>query len=299
MDESAKESSPPVSGEGRGQASGAGGIRPLRTYRSDAEELVARGRVSVVGIAAREMERARAAPREESGRGGLRIAYIAAGVILLLAGIGAGGLVYVALGPGEAEGPPRRVSLIPAERAEPVALPGGKPELALPALAAAKDSLPLALGNVAELIPEEGGVSLSAGEFLSWIGARAPARLLRTLGPAFMLGVHAFNGNQPFLIFTTDSYEQAFAGMIAWEESMSADLAPLFGPPIALTSGTATPAAVFESRVLRNRDVRVLPRGGGIGLLYAFPDRRTILITTNENTFAEAVTRLATARLAP
>ena len=158
------------------------------------------------------------------------------------------------------------------------------------------------------LTAEEGGIPklISAQTFLSMLGAEATDSLARSFEPLFFFGVHVFNGNQPFLIFKTLSYENTFAGMLAWESTLQKELSPVFGAaltradlqPIATSTETILPSASFEDKVLRNKDARVFRgRGGEIVLLYSFVDHATLVITTNEYTFAEIISRLGAARL--
>ncbi len=131
-------------------------------------------------------------------------------------------------------------------------------------------------------------------KFVQLLDTRAPAAFLRSLNAGYIYGLHATNGTQPFVIFKTNSYETAFAGMLAWEENMREDLA------IIVTLAPALPAfnaPKFEDVVVKNRDVRVLKDASGKPeLMYSFPDRSTLIITTNENTLKEIFDRLSTTR---
>ncbi|MFQ5788614.1 MAG: hypothetical protein ACE5H1_11620, partial [Thermodesulfobacteriota bacterium] len=177
-------------------------------------------------------------------------------------------------------------------------------------LTAIKDRTQLSIGKIKNVFitesfaDREGIVRIgliSASDFLNTINAHLPASFLRSLKPEFMLGVHMQSGNNPFLILKTGFYENAFAGMLEWEREIKEDLAPLFGPAdFDLISnenfGTSAPpstAPTFSDFVMKNKDVRILKDNDGeIALLYSFIDKNTIVITTNENTFSEVLTRL-------
>jgi len=82
-----------------------------------------------------------------------------------------------------------------------------------------------------QLLPEERGailVELTTDEFFRRIAPEAPAALRRALNPAFTFGVHAFHDNIAFLVFGVQSFEIAFAEMLAWERTLSLDLGPVF-----------------------------------------------------------------------
>lgn len=132
---------------------------------------------------------------------------------------------------------------------------------------------------------------------LSW---RIPGKLLRSVEDDFVFGVHAFDGNQPFIVLKISSYEQAFAGMLEWEKDIVSDLGLFFGITPAstdtgtsATSTTATTRDVFVDKVIRNKDTRVLMRNNSPVLIYSFYDRKTLIITTNENTFKEIMAHLS------
>ena len=141
---------------------------------------------------------------------------------------------------------------------------------------------------------------VSARAFVSRLDTRAPDTLLRTLNDEMTFGVHIFDGNQPFIILKTRFYENAFSGMLAWEQFMNEDLAPLFGPVVEFEASTSTPFRTipFKDRVIRNKETRILAdNDGSILLLYSFVDQNTIVITTHEHTFSEIISRLTAIRI--
>lgn len=120
-------------------------------------------------------------------------------------------------------------------------------------------------------------------DLLRLLNLPIPDMLARTLKPDYMLGVHAFNNNQAFLILKTDYYDTAFAGMLSWERSMHKDLLPLFGRKNRLTD---LENSHWGDLILKNKDMRVLKYpSGDIALLYAFKDQKTIIISTSQDTF--------------
>ena len=174
----------------------------------------------------------------------------------------------------------------------------------------------LAVGLIAGFTPMEASttdaeapaVPLSAQQFISALAPDVPNTLLRTLEPNFLLGVHSFNNtNQPFLILSVDSYEQGFAGMLAWETTMSQDLAPLFpttsslpAPSTVAATSTQVINTGFTDNVVDNHDARVLlDQNGNSILLWAFLDQQTIVITTNQYTLTEIISRLKASPITP
>ncbi len=160
--------------------------------------------------------------------------------------------------------------------------------------------------------------------FFAAVAPRAPSSLTRAFGTTLFAGVYSLNTQYPFLIITVDSFNNAFAGMLAWEKNMYADLGPLFhkddadqhtSAPIiinalATTTSSTTPALPvappptivpkenFEDAIIKNKDARVLRDSRDrILLIYSFIDERTLLITDSEQSFDEMITRLTTAKL--
>lgn len=133
-------------------------------------------------------------------------------------------------------------------------------------------------------------VPVKANEFaLTWDN-QMPNMLTRSLGEKFMLGVYSSqaNENTPFLILTTESYPQTFAGMIKWEQSMLSDINNLFG--IKTTTQTNN---IFTDRITDGKDVRILTDiNGDILMLYSFVDKNTVIITTNTETFSVVLQKL-------
>lgn len=93
---------------------------------------------------------------------------------------------------------------------------------------------------------------------------------------------------EPFLILKTTEFDTAFAGMLSWENSMSADLAPLFGEPVTESldpqarTASGIRSAFFVDGIIANRSARILYDKLGLErLVYVFIDQHTILITTN------------------
>ena len=133
-------------------------------------------------------------------------------------------------------------------------------------------------------------VQINASEFASIWENKMPNMLTRSLGEKFMLGVYSSqtNKNTPFLILTTGSYPQTFAGMIKWEQSMLSDINNLFG--IETTTQTNN---IFEDRIINGKDVRILTdMDGNILILYSLIDKNTVIVTTNTETFSVILQKL-------
>jgi hypothetical protein len=99
-----------------------------------------------------------------------------------------------------------------------------------------------------------------------------------------------------FIIFRLSSFENAFAGMLAWEETLAEDIGPLFKNSTKLA--TLYPTKEFEDITARNKDARVLrSETGEILLLYSFFDNNTLIITENDEAMRSLINKLSSSLL--
>ena len=118
-----------------------------------------------------------------------------------------------------------------------------------------------------------------------------------------MFGLHVLNVNQPFLVFKTNYYQNTYAGMLSWENTLMEDIGSIFTPPeVAVVAETSDQVLGrnknFEDIVVKNRDTRALRnQDGKIIFLYSFPDKNTLVLTTNADTLEKISTRLLSGKL--
>jgi hypothetical protein len=193
------------------------------------------------------------------------------------------------------------------------------------ALQAAKKDTNISLGLIEwlYLTNQEQTAQLGITELLGIIAPQTPGEIMRVLTETYFLGLHSFDENQPFLLLQVDSYETAYAGMLTWENTLQSDLFPFFNriavpratppviiEPIATSTSSTTPEAPryrqqfiptsFVDKVVENRDTRaIVSDGGELLLLWTFLGRNTILITTNEYTLREVISRLTVTPVVP
>jgi hypothetical protein len=296
-------------------------LKPLRTYKLDAQESVKANRTSLVSVAAAEERRRTSstpAQLEMRPRAPFPWKRIVVGTVsLLLIVIGGAAVAYVVMGPPTVE-PPAEVqasTIMYVDGSTEVEMQGLDHIALMQKLSELRDNAGLSLGLMREFFltlpvtqtaadgEETVGKRLATTqEAMDLISPNMPDSLSRALQPEFIMGAHVFDGNQAFIVFRTDAYQQAVAGMLEWEYAMRAELSPFFNRdprprlPGEATNSTTTPRVIpssFVDRVVRNHDARVLyNETGDIILLYAFLDQRTIAVTTNENTLFELASRL-------
>jgi mRNA-degrading endonuclease RelE of RelBE toxin-antitoxin system len=293
-------------------------LKSLRTYKGDLEKVMGTKSGSLVGIASAESKRRYSGKKaastpygkaKKSKKGfGKKVGIIILITILVVLGIGSMFYFYGKSNPGIVESGFKIQSIIFADDNSEFNITDLSRRQILNELASAKVSTQLSIGRINNVvitksflneIGEEKKTLAGTKDFLNAIDAQVPTSFLRSLQTSFMVGVHVFDGNQPFIILNTSFYENAFVGMLEWERSIKEDLSPFFAEKeIAVNTlaqvATTTEIKVltFNDLVLKNKDTRVLKnKNGDIVLIYSFIDKNTIVITTNEHTFSEVLTR--------
>lgn len=267
-------------------AEGAPRIAPIRTYAADISEVIRKRGETLSTIVRAEQEKGGPLNKEKETeyRAGMQRALLIAGAAgLVLLGIAIIGLVLIFS--GNEEPAPEYAPLISANTA--VSIPIQAEANLLELLAAERVASDINLGEVAEVVISEGGARLSPSQILTLLNA--PPTIARN-ATDIMVGIHAFNRNQPFLLIEVEAYDRAFEAMLAWEPSMAENLGAFFAPNRAIM--TPPPATLsFADYVYQNVDVRASDSSWQI--VYAFPERNLLLITTNDSTLREVMTRLS------
>lgn len=150
----------------------------------------------------------------------------------------------------------------------------------------------------------------TAQEFFDLTRSRPNDSLKTALGTNYFLGSYSGNPHDTFMLFTVNSYESAYPGMLAWEPFMETDIGRFF-PYSRMATANATETGStsisvrsvgqpleFRDRVLQNKDTRVLiGDDGNIKFLYTFLDTKTLLIVSSERGLKEVQSRLTTGRI--
>lgn len=282
-------------------------IKTIRTYQSDVAEALKSQKTSVIQMVLSEQEKKREAIEEASPKKAKNLVLIVISVTLMVIGITAAGFAAWRYATNqEKAGQAERVLSIPSiiftEEKKGIDITDLSKDRIIRIVSAETASAKLRLDFIEQIyfVKNIGGAIdtasgepvqtlVRASEFFTDVESGIPESLARALAQNFFFGVHAFNGNQPFIILRTDYFESAFAGMLKWEHTMARDILPLFGK-------TLTPETIsrpFEDIVIRNRDLRALrDPNGTVILLYIFYDKNTAIIATADETIKEVVDRL-------
>lgn len=281
----------------------------IRTYKGDVEETIQANHVSSINIALAEnkkmMERIRSAEVEKVT---IKKNYtvLIVSLLLIVGGILAFAIPYFLVNKQYAkEEVSENISsdnFITVDSEEKINLDGVVLDRLSSILSERVDQSNIRLGSIKNIFLTEGtGTTekvIGSQRFVSLMNFNLPKEMERTLKPEYMFGMHAFNGNQKFLILKVGSYENTFAGMLKWEIDLWSDFKSLFslssiGLPTSQTGsipGIETP--VFQDAVYANKDTRVIKdSSGGILFLYSIIDKNTVVFTTSSDTLKEIINR--------
>lgn len=287
-------------------------VVPVHTLKDDFQGIVRERKMSLVRAAALEQDKRRNVDkRYDVARSGQRrrsFGIIFASVLFALLGTGAFlGVALVMQERGGTAPGQNASSLLFAESSLPLPIENLASFDIKRLLSQARLSAGT-LGSITRIIPTVAdtnaeGSSLERAatlqEFLEAIDAGASPELTRALGSEFFFGLHTVDENAPIFIAPVLSYERAFAGMLAWEETLNTDLVPVFTavPTTKLGASGLLEERRFEDVVMRNYDVRVLTDDAGtIQLYYSFPTRELLIIAESPYSFAEILARLRAER---
>lgn len=266
----------------------------LHTYSSDFAEHVTEQGASPVAVLAAEQDAGPAptaadfVPKKEKSSASV---YIAAGILLVIAGAGIALATYWLRGSAPAPVAtltPPVVRIFVDDRAT-VSGTGR----ALAQAIEEQVQKPLAAGAV-RAITTANATSTDKSVF-SALQFPAPDVLLRNIyADGSMAGIVNASEQSPFFLLSVQSYGDTFAGMLAWEPHMAQDLKTLFPP----SSGASASAQYsFIDKVVANHDARALRDSAGhTMIIYGYWDPSSLIIAHDESAFTELVSRLATSR---
>lgn len=300
-----------------------GELKPIRTYERDVEEVLHGQNVSLSKIALAESVKRRRPSAPSPLAQPLRIvlpqgartgigqhrwfssSFALFGIIAALAA-GALSIAWLFFGAGGETAPAPFEPRVREEKGAPLVFTEEQRTAFIARVrgAVAQMQVPLSELSLLPLRKKDGGdaVALSFEELSAALEAGTPPALARALLPPLTAGIHGIRGNQLFFLFPVTSFDNAFESMLLWERTMIRDIGPLFGineRSVADAAATTTKEALanrltFRDVVVKNKDLRaVFDKAGKIIFLYSFPDKQSLIITTNEETFRALLPRVS------
>jgi len=298
--------------------------KPIRTYESDIAEAIAHQKTSVVTMAIAESKarnQGDSIANNPPSQTGKKVFIFILSIVFIAAG-GAGGYYLYLKSPLAIAPVAQQVQKVPS-----VINPDVQSIVNVPSLQKnifikfisdeLSNSDTTKPGEITEFVLAQTTGStttrLGTAQFINAAGFTILDSLKRALTDRMMIGtISDDTQSYPFIIFTTDFFQNAFSGMLKWEDNMPEELADIFNyreQPVTepiLTENTASSTPVensisrfynirgtFKDKAVMNRDVREFTDSEGrILFLYTFLDRNTILITTSESVISSIVNRI-------
>jgi hypothetical protein len=292
-------------------------IPSMRTFKDDLQTLVKVKKMSLVKAATLENDKRRGQEKVANSGGPVREksrARVFAITFAIVVLVGLGGLAALAVITiqGQRASDVQVAddnSFLFTEQTFTLPLTGQKPRDLLNQLAGARQGVGLTLGAITRIVPTVNETNIETGkeserqastsELLNSLGTRAPQDLVKSFDDVFFMGVHTVDENVPIIIIPILLYQNAFAGMLEWEDNINEDLSPLFSKVPYQTKGADGNISPnrFEDIIIRNFDVRALrDLDGSIRMLYAFPTREILIIAESPLSFVESLARLRAER---
>ena len=269
------------------------GLKSLRTYEGDVQEIMAKNKTSISSIVAAEQNRRDRTMINTEGEIENRAKnkfYILAGSLLLILGLITLGAVYYIHSNNTKETTVKKnKTIISFAQESVVPVTNSTREQMLNTIIREKKSFTMPVNSVLYLnTSDQLHTPANIESVFTLLAPRIPPTLARSFGSQYMIGIYSFDTNEPFILLTTDDYGNSYAGMLKWEPDIVRDIGVLFGA--RTENGTSTPN--FQDRSLKNRDLRIFKNDSGkTTLLYSFIDKHTLVITTNENIFSAILSK--------
>lgn len=256
----------------------------IRTYASDMSRAIKARGESLASIVNKEQTREQKNTQTQttSALTPRRILLIAGTAVLILAGLGVF-IGSVLFSPSD-EVTTLNTGIIFTNEVFTISTQGNAGPL-IDQLADIRERENLLLGEIMRVDLIENGTPIVGAELADRLSL--PSALAREVGEV-MVGIHAFDRNQPFIILRVGTYDRSFGAMLGWERDMARALGDFFAPVDA--SQSTPPPLTFTDEVVRNVDVRRSEESWPI--LYTFLQQDLLVITTNEFTLREITTRL-------
>jgi len=258
-------------------------VRPLRTFEDDMAQAVEKQRETAISMSVKESARNRreGIVRETPTNGSSRKTLVYLSLFFILAGLVVIGYFYWQSRPAPVEQIIiDTLILSDQEIAQDVS---GLSKQDFINLVKSNRASTKAVGTLTNFKLLKEATELTPTEFLEFLGAQTPSVLTRSITDKMMFGlIQLPEFSVPFWVVEVDSFENAFGGMLAWENTLSEDVSSIFSEKSAPTG------RAFEDLVSKNKDLRVLTNLDGEQILiYTFLDKNSILITENEAAFRE------------
>ncbi|HUC88850.1 MAG TPA: hypothetical protein VMR49_02360 [Candidatus Paceibacterota bacterium] len=294
--------------ENKPQPNSAEGLQVLRTYSSDMADAVRNNEMSVIKIAMAEQKRHEMEKvyEEEKKISTSKILMIIGGLILIVSSIAGLYFIFQKKNADNAVQqaiikPNALISYDDQSYIDVTNVSSGANLVNLIKSEAAKPEKQGAIKSLFLTANANGSTALiKLRDFLSLMGVTASSSLIDSFSDRYMIGTYT-PADKPhlFLLFEIKDYNQAYAGMLAWERSLLSDMFLLFQIDIS-GSNSGLLNASWKDIIINNKDARVLYDQNNNPLLYyIFIDKNNFVIADSQDTIKEIISRLLTQNTKP
>jgi hypothetical protein len=215
----------------------------LRTLEGDIQEAIQERNASTASMVMAEQAKTATAisqpQKQRPSNFNKKIFIILVSIILVILGLGGAYYLYLqsplAPSAGAVQKPSAIPSIVSTDAQKTLDLTGLTSGAARAATEKAISNVAASDGSILQIIPVEKGSDgsvgiINASDFISLLNLPAPDVLSRSLNNQWMLGTYNDNGTaSPFMILTDNFFQNAYAGMISWENTMPDDFVNIFG----------------------------------------------------------------------
>jgi hypothetical protein len=288
--------------------------KSIRTYEGDVADAMTNRKTSVLSMAIAESSKKTGADtitNEEPKNYGRKIFAVVISIVLMVVGLGGGYYLYLK-SPLAAHDTPAVNTKIPSvvevDKQIVLSINNLSGDQIIRKINDSYFNENIAPSNILELIFSQNigstTVRVGAPDFLDKFNFEMPDTLLRSIKNTWMFGISNTEDTKiPFLLFKNDFFQNSYAGMLKWENSMPEELADLLNyrnsiiqKDVLSTSSISqffNLKGTFEDRTVMNRDVREFRNDSGqLLLLYSFIDKDTLIITTSEATLKSVIEKI-------
>ena len=291
----------------------------VRTYEDDVANTITREKSSILTMAMAEGTRRgdNSISNLPASQTGKNVLLVILSIVFVVAGVGGGYYLYRQSSRANSlilKQPTKISGLINADIQKTLKLPSLEKDKLIGFLSDNFKNSEVGEGKVTEFIlnQEIGSTTkrVTGSQFVNSIKFEITDTLKRSITDKWMIGMYSSGGqtelgpqNLPFIILETDFFQNAFSGMLKWENTMPDEFADIFNyrekvasmneeiPTIFYASRGIR--GIYKDRVIMNRDIReFVSTNGELLLLYTFIDKNTILITTSEAVIPEILNRI-------
>jgi hypothetical protein len=135
---------------------------------------------------------------------------------------------------------------------------------------------------------------MKTSEFMKLLQSSIPGTMARTLDESMMMGIYTDSNSKthPYFIFKNNNFDTAYAGSLAWENTLLDEFFPLFGIDVSGDNKVLL-ANRFTDKLVENLDTRILSDNSGNILMYSlFLNKDYYMITDSESVIKEMLKRL-------